>query len=164
MFELRITDLNSAPAIALGWATKTISLVDTSGIANPSFGPGHQVFKMDDLESEREECHRPGHQHAPRMKDILNILQCTENFTDEDKVLVHCHAGIARSTAVAMLILIQHGATIEEALDTVLDVRPFAWPNKLIIRLGDTALSLNGTLIGMMAEWYEANAGKVLWD
>lgn len=164
MFELRITDLNSAPTIALGWATKTISIVDTSGVANPSFGPGHQVFKMDDLESEREECHRPGMQHAPRMKDILNILQCTENFTDEDKVLVHCHAGIARSTAVAMLILIQHGATIQDALDTVLDVRSVAWPNKLIIRLGDTALGLNGELIAFMTEWWEANANNLVWE
>jgi len=157
MFELRITDITSAPAIALGWADKTISLVDTSGMSNPSFGPGHKVFIMDDLESEKEQCHRPGMQHAPTMNDIRSILEFTETFTDNDKILIHCHAGLCRSTAVAVLALIQHGFTSEEAMNKVLEVRPQAWPNKLIIRLGDVALEMDGTLMTFMDEWQEEN-------
>lgn len=163
MFDLRITDLNSAPAVALGWATKTVSLVDTSGIANPFFGEGHQVFQVDDLDSEKEECHRPGMQHAATMKDVLNILHFTETFTDDDRVLIHCHGGISRSTAVAVLVLIQHGASIEDAVDFVLTIRPQAWPNKLIIRLGDVALGQDGALIGFMTEWWEKNLNEIEW-
>jgi predicted protein tyrosine phosphatase len=164
MFDLRITDLKDAPTVALGWATKTVSLVDSSGIANPFFGEGHQVFVFDDLHSEKEECHRPGMQHAPKMKDIQNVLAFTERFTDEDKVLIHCHGGISRSTAVSILVLIQHGMVIPEAVDKVLDIRPVAWPNALIIRLGDVALEQDGMLIAFMNEWWEANLGKITWD
>jgi len=150
MFELKITDLKDAPTIGLGWATKTVSLLDTSGIANPFFGEGHQKFFMDDLDNEKQECHRPGMQHAPKMKDILNILTFTETFTDEDKVLIHCHGGMCRSPAVSMLALIQHGMTKEDAFKMVMEVRPVAMTNYLVIRLGDVALGLNGELIQFM--------------
>lgn len=164
MFELRITDLKDAPTVGLGWATKKVSLVDTSGVANPFFGEGHQVFVFDDLNSEKEECHRPGMRHAPKMKDIQNILHFTETFTDDDKVLIHCHGGISRSPAVAILVLIQHGATHQEAIDKVLEVRSVAWPNPLIIRLGDVALGQNGALITFMNEWFNNNVGLITWD
>lgn len=163
MFEFKITDLDSAPAIALGWADKTVSLVDTSGVANPFFGEGHQVFVFDDLNSEKEECHRPGMQHAPTMKDIMNVLQFTSTFTSEDKILFHCHGGICRSPSVAILTLIQHGATIEEAIEKVLEVRPQMWPNTLIIRLGDVALEMNGTLIQFVNDWMDKNVNKIVW-
>lgn len=161
MFELRITDVTSAPAIALGWADKTISLVNTTGICNPMFGPGHKVFVMDDLESVREECHRPGMRHAPTMDDVKEVLAFTETFTDEDKVLIHCHAGLCRSTAFAVLALVQHGATPEEAMDKVIEVRPHAWPNKLIIRLGDIVLEMDWTLMTFMDKWWEDNRDKL---
>lgn len=164
MFDLKITDLDSAPTIALGWATKTVSIVNSTGIANPSFGEGHQVFVFDDLESEKEECHRAGMRHAPKMKDILNVLQFTETFTNDDNVLIHCHAGLCRSTAVAILTLVQHGASPEEAMNKVLEVRPQAWPNKLVIRLGDVALEMDGTLISFMEEWWKANVGVITWE
>ena len=153
MFELKITDLKDAPAVSLGWSTKTVSLLDTSGVANPFFGEGHQKFFFDDLESEKHESHRPGMRHAPKMKDIRNVLQFTETFTDDDKVLIHCHGGMCRSPAVAMLALIQHGATKEEALAKVKEVRPCAMTNLLVIRLGDIALGLNNELIDFMTEW-----------
>ena len=164
MFEIKICGLKDAPTLALGWATKTVSLVDTSGISKPFFGEGHQVFQFDDLDSEKDECHRPGMQHAPTIKDIRNVLFFTEAFSEDDKVLIHCHGGICRSTAVAMLVLIQHGSSIEDAIATVLEARRVAWPNKLVIRLGDVLLEQDGALIGFMTEWWDEREGYVDWD
>lgn len=164
MFELRITGLTEAPALALGWADKTVSLIGTSGIANPSFGPGHKVFMFDDLESEKEECHRPDMRHAPTMNDIRSVIEFTETFANDDKVLIHCHAGKCRSTAVAVLALVQHGATPQEAIDRVIEVRPSAWPNKLVIRLGDVALGQDGALMAFMEEWWKDNLNNIDWD
>ena len=162
MFDLKITDLKDAPAVGLGWATKTVSLLDTSGVANPFFGEGHQKFFFDDLESEKHESHRPGMRHAPKMKDIRNVLQFTETFTDDDKVLIHCHGGMCRSPAVAMLALVQHGMDFQEAIDLIMEVRPCALTNLLVIRLGDVALGLNGALIDFMTEWNEERNKKML--
>lgn len=164
MFDLKITDITSAPAIALGWADKTISLINTDGSANPFFGPGHKVFVMDDLESIREECHRPGMQHAPNMNDIKSILEFTGTFAEGDNILIHCHAGLCRSTAVAVLALVQHGFTPEEAMAKVIEIRPKAWPNKLIIRLGDVALEMDWELMSFMDEWWRDNVAMPWLD
>lgn len=161
MFDLKITNLAGAPTLALGWATKTVSLLDTSGISDPFFGEGHQKFLFDDLESEKHESHRPGHRHAPTMRDIMNVLVFTDTFTDDDRVLIHCHGGKCRSTAVAMLALVQHGMDHDEAIAMVTEARPILWPNKLIIRLGDIALGQNGALIGFMTEWWDANVSNL---
>ncbi len=64
-------------------------------------------------------------------------------------LLVHCHAGISRSTASMALILAQ--ALPEQPADAILmlvhGIREKAWPNLRLIELGDAALDRNGTLI-----------------
>jgi predicted protein tyrosine phosphatase len=154
MFELQISDIQSAPTIAWTWANKTISLVNSNVLFPHDFGNGHEIFAFDDLSSEKEESHRPGMSHAPKMNDIKGVLEFTNAFTDEDKVLIHCHAGLGRSPSVAVLALIQHGETIDDAVKKVVDLRPSACFNKLMFRLGDVALGLNNELIDYMDVWF----------
>src|SRR5579864_4701993 len=44
---------------------------------------------------------------APTHEDIECILEFGKTVTKDDTLLVHCHAGISRSTAAAALILLQ---------------------------------------------------------
>lgn len=64
-------------------------------------------------------------------------------------LLVHCHAGISRSTASMMLILAQ--ARPDRPADAVMAeirrIRPQAWPNLRILELGDAMLGRDGTLV-----------------
>ena len=64
-------------------------------------------------------------------------------------LLVHCHAGISRSTASMTLILAQ--ALPETLADTVLamvhGIREKAWPNLRLVEIGDAMLGRNGTLV-----------------
>ena len=98
------------------------------------------------------------------MNDIKSILEFTGTFADDDNILIHCHAGLCRSTAVAILALVQHGATPEEAINKVIEIRPKAWPNALIIRLGDVALEMDGQLILFMSQWWDDHVGDIDWD
>ncbi|GGG49872.1 protein-tyrosine-phosphatase [Caldovatus sediminis] len=63
-------------------------------------------------------------------------------------LLVHCHAGVSRSTASLALILAQalpdHPAG--GILAEVLRIRPKAWPNLRLLELGDAALGRGGEL------------------
>ena len=65
------------------------------------------------------------------------------------RLLVHCHAGISRSTASMTLILAQ--ALPEALADTVLamvhGIREKAWPNLRLVEIGDAMLGRNGTLV-----------------
>lgn len=63
------------------------------------------------------------------------------------RVLIHCHMGISRSTAAAILLLVNHGHDPEAAVDHVAAIRPIAWPNLRMIELGDRLLNLETKLI-----------------
>jgi hypothetical protein len=75
---------------------------------------------------------------------------------DNAHLLVHCHAGISRSTASMALILSQAlpHLSAREILDEVLRIRPKAWPNLRIIELGDAMLARNGAMITAAIELY----------
>lgn len=89
----------------------------------------------------------PGPEHVERLlafgRDLLAEPPATAHL------LVHCHAGVSRSTASMALILAQ--ALPErrggEILDEVLRIRPQAWPNLRLLEIGDAALGRNGELV-----------------
>lgn len=152
-FKIIVTSLQEAQA--LQWkATHIVSILNSDGV-EVSFANAvpHHVEIFDDLESERDEANRPGARNSPKMKNIISILEFTSQLSHGDVLLIHCHAGLCRSTAMAQLIMIQHGMSVSESLTHLLEIRRHAWPNKAVIRLGDVRLGLSGTLVSMMDEW-----------
>ena len=64
-------------------------------------------------------------------------------------LLVHCHAGLSRSTAAAILILAQQfpDRPADEAVAEIARLRPRAWPNLRMLELGEAALGRRGELV-----------------
>jgi predicted protein tyrosine phosphatase len=71
------------------------------------------------------------------------------------KLLAHCHAGVSRSSAAAILVLTaaQSGAP-EQALARLLSIAPNAWPNLRMIELGDALIGCKGRLISAVRDHY----------
>jgi predicted protein tyrosine phosphatase len=71
-------------------------------------------------------------------------------------LLVHCHAGLSRSTASAILLLAQHypDRPADEAVAQVARLRPRAWPNLRILELGDEALGRGGEIVAAACTQY----------
>lgn len=69
--------------------------------------------------------------------------------TERASLLVHCHAGISRSSASMALLIAQAVPDMPAAdvLRTVHGVREKAWPNLRLVELGDIALDRGGTLV-----------------
>jgi predicted protein tyrosine phosphatase len=63
---------------------------------------------------------------------------------------------VSRSTAAAALILIQANPEwpASAALDAIAAIRPRAWPNLLILELGDALLSRNGEIVAAASAVY----------
>ncbi len=142
MFEIIVTDLCEAEAyIASAWPTYIISvLMEPVAIA----GDHHLHVKFDDV-------NRINKIHAhPTPEHLRQILEFTANLTDQDRVLVHCVAGISRSTAIAIGILIQHGMSFQDAYHHIATIRPVLYPNKLIISYIDDHFNLNGELVALV--------------
>lgn len=72
------------------------------------------------------------------------------------RLLVHCHAGISRSTASMALILAQARPELPAAviLQAILGIREKAWPNLRLLELGDAMLGRGGSLPAAAAALY----------
>ena len=95
---------------------------------------------------------------APSIGDIERALLFFRQAwaIRDSKILVSCDYGASRSPALAYLFVAdQFEAGREaEALKLVLDIRPVAIPNGLVVRLGDAFLKRRGALLQPVKELY----------
>ena len=63
------------------------------------------------------------------------------------RILIHCHMGISRSTAAAIMLLASENREAEAAVTRVVELRPIAWPNLRMIELADAHLGFGRTLV-----------------
>ena len=86
--------------------------------------------------------------NSPTVEHVKKILEWGKSLPEDAVVLVHCEAGVSRSTAAALAILVQYYGNdkIEECIKLLLDVRPIACPNPLITKWADEQLGCNGEL------------------
>ena len=75
-------------------------------------------------------------------------MDWTGKLPDGSRLLIHCEAGVSRSTAVALAGLVQqHGIeNVRQCRERLLGIRPFACPNCLISEFADEILGCGGRL------------------
>lgn len=85
---------------------------------------------------------------APAASHIEAILDFGARAAQaHHRILIHCHMGISRSTAAAIMLLASHHGDAEAAMARVAAIRPVAWPNLRMIELADAARSFDGRLV-----------------
>ena len=91
----------------------------------------------------------------PSRHNIEQLLGFARKL-DEGHLLVHCHAGVSRSTAATTLILAQAfpDRPAEDTLAAVVRLRPRAWPNLRMLEIGDELLARNGELVAAASRVY----------
>jgi predicted protein tyrosine phosphatase len=97
-------------------------------------------------------------QIGPTCADVERLLDFGRDVsqTSDGHLLVHCHAGISRSTAAATLIMMQANPewSASDALEAVAALRPRAWPNLLILEFGEALLRRHGEIVAAVGEIY----------
>jgi predicted protein tyrosine phosphatase len=125
-------------------ATHVLSLLDPG--KKPFLHPktNRQNWLLLHFEDNIDE-HEP---NSPTREHVSQILEWGSTLPKDAVVLVHCEAGISRSTAAALALLVQHHGSdkIPECINLLLDVRPLACPNPLITKWADEELGCNGVL------------------
>jgi predicted protein tyrosine phosphatase len=101
------------------------------------------ALAMHDIAEERE-----GYV-APSREQVASMLAFAERVSVNDPILIHCYAGISRSTAAAYAIAAALRPDLsEEALAQDLRRRaPSATPNLRIVALADDLLRRNGRMV-----------------
>jgi predicted protein tyrosine phosphatase len=85
----------------------------------------------------------------PSEADVAALLAFGRGMRDGAHLLVHCHAGISRSTAAMTLILAQAlpDTAADDVLGEVFRIRPKTWPNLRMMEIGDRMLGRGGDLV-----------------
>lgn len=110
----------------------------------------HLRLPMRDL---REVSMFPG-DTPPSEAHVEELLAFGEGWTGAAPILVHCWAGISRSTAAAYAIACaRNPGRDEHAIAAALrDASPTAWPNPVLIALADAALGRAGRMIAAIED------------
>lgn len=147
MFEFKIDNAHAAYELMKeGWPTKIISLIGPDiNFYLPHRGDHHLIKVFHDFEGPVDAealkgtvWDLKGHQLILPTKDVIEeVLEFCEGLCNDDRLLIHCHAGRSRSAAMLIGILYNNYMTAEEAVAAVAAVRPTMIPNRLMIALID---------------------------
>ena len=145
-----ITSLSALPdAIARYNPSHIVSLLSSSYmIETPAGFPHdrHLRLSMHDIADE-------GLPESPSRDHVDRLIAFGRGWDAKAPMIVHCWAGISRSTASTFVLLCDRvGAGSEEVIARALRLRaPHAQPNRLVVRLADEALGRNGAMVRAIA-------------
>lgn len=119
----------------------------------------HLILSMDDISQPLEGYELPGEAHVMRLIDFVRGWDRTA------PMVVHCYAGISRSTAAAYTAACALNPKRDEAdiAQALRRASPIASPNARIVALADQALGRKGRMvraieeIGLGQSAYEGN-------
>ena len=86
---------------------------------------------------------------APNDKHIMQVLDFVRGWDRSAPLVVHCYAGISRSTASAFAAACMLNPNRDEAAIArqIRAASPIASPNRLIVALADKALGRDGRMV-----------------
>jgi predicted protein tyrosine phosphatase len=98
----------------------------------------------------------PQARHVEEILAFGNTFQRDLAARREAHLLIHCHAGISRSTAAMTALLMQADPeeTEERIFERLVAIRPKAWPNSLMIGFADNLLGRGGRLTAALRRHY----------
>ncbi len=119
----------------------------------PGVAPEHHCrVVINDITEPSEDQILPTREHV---EALIAFLEASRQAS----LLVHCYAGVSRSTAAALIAMVLDAPGRErEATRALRSAAPYAQPNRLIIRLADEILERRGGLVAALAAMGPATA------
>ena len=144
--------------------THVLSILDPEWPVPEAFGTygGHAKLELrfhDIIEDHPD-------QQPPQLHHVEQLLEFGRGLDLEPStqahLLVHCHAGVSRSSASMALLVAQAapGRPAEQIFADILAIRPQIWPNLRIIEMGDKLLGRDGALIAAVPYIYRHHIDK----
>jgi len=84
---------------------------------------------------------------APERDHLESLLDFARRWQRAGPLVIHCYAGVSRSTAAALVVLCSYNQGREDEAARLLRERaPHAYPNRRMIELADDLLACGGRL------------------
>jgi predicted protein tyrosine phosphatase len=164
---ITVSPLNAVPGLVQQHRFNRVLGLLGPDIEHPDLGlPDHQHLRMtfNDISTPMKDLTPPGREHMQR------IIGFIEDWDLSSPMLIHCWAGISRSTASAFITMCLLNPQ-EEEIDLAWELRhiaPSATPNRLMVEHADAILRREGRMISAIrtiGRGVEAWEGDVFnWD
>jgi len=155
--KVTVCGIPELPQHSMVGISHVLSIIDTHeprpAALDDYFEIEHLLIRFDDVVAEY-----PGFEACTR-QHIVKVLEFGERVhaQPESHVLVHCHAGISRSTAAAAILMCQHApGHEEEAFLKLLGMRKHGWPNTRMVEFADQLLKRDGALMRALLVYRKA--------
>jgi predicted protein tyrosine phosphatase len=156
--RLTICGLQELGAFQTAEVTHVLSILDPNFPDPEDFSayPAHErlTLRFDDILDPQ-----PG-MALPERRHIEELLEFGSGLINKDDplrhLLIHCHAGISRSTASMVTLLAEARPQADEdaIFAEIRAIRPQAWPNSLMIGMADDILGRGGRLTAALRRHY----------
>jgi predicted protein tyrosine phosphatase len=161
-----VSPLSRAPELARKrGCSHAVSLLDPGTPFPELFGERaerHLRVEVHDVEHDE-------HEQSPGTAHVDAILDFVRGWDRAEPILIHCYAGVSRSTATAFMTACAHNPETDEA-HIALALRrasPNASPNRRLVALADAALARQGRMIAAIEAigpgerpWWEIGESK----
>jgi len=147
-FKVTICGIPELPLHVGASVSHVLSIIDTHeprpGVLDNYKGIDHELVRFDDIVAEYPGFEACTPQHIER---VLNFGERAHK-NPAGHVLVHCHAGVSRSTAAAAILMAQFAPGEEEAAFLkLLSLRKHGWPNTRMVEFADRLLDRKGRML-----------------
>lgn len=156
---LTICGLTELGAFQNANVTHVLSILDP-GFPEPAdfaaYGPHKRLtLRFDDIIDPTPGMALPERHHVEALLEFGKGLAAAVD-DPLNHLLVHCHAGISRSTAsMAILLAEARRETSEDAIFAhIREIRGQAWPNSRMIGMADELLGRGGSLVAALRRHY----------
>jgi predicted protein tyrosine phosphatase len=98
----------------------------------------------------------PQPEHVEAILEFGRSLTAEAIAREKPHLLVHCHMGVSRSTAAMAMLMAQSNPedSEEQLFAQLLELRPQAWPNSLMVEFADEILGRRGRLLTALGRLY----------
>jgi predicted protein tyrosine phosphatase len=156
-----VCPLSRAPQIARDKKpSRVVSLLDPASSFPVLVGYGHDRHLCVEVHDINEEAAGMDACSDERMRRIIAFVS---EWDRRDPMLIHCYAGISRSTATAYIAACVHNPDTDELqiAQTLRSASAAAWPNRRFVALADAELGRDGRMSQAIADigdghnWYD---------
>ncbi|MCB1498106.1 MAG: protein tyrosine phosphatase [Bauldia sp.] len=147
MPQVHVCPLSQVPAtVAASGASHLVSVInDDTPVVRPSTiaRENHLFLGINDIVEPTEGLVAATEDH------VRELITFVERWDGERAMVVHCYAGISRSTAAAFVALCtaRPDRSEREVALRLREASPWAYPNPLIVAFGDELLGRNGRMV-----------------